>query len=38
MPEMRRQRAADEDHPTPSSSTAKTSVAPPGIGPTPRSP
>jgi MFS-type transporter involved in bile tolerance (Atg22 family) len=38
LPEMRRQRAADEDQPTPSSSTAKTSVAPPGIGPTPRSP
>jgi len=38
LPEMRRQRAADEDQPTPSSSTAKTSVAPGGIDPTPRSP
>lgn len=38
LPEMRRQRAALDDQPTPSSSTAKTSVALGGMGPTPREP
>jgi predicted MFS family arabinose efflux permease len=38
LPELRRQRAAGADQPTPISSTAKTNVALGGIGPTPREP